>query len=67
MYFSNIDKELKKIESELTYLFKIPFAMQQHNDPDLQLPFDVWKHIAEYASAIFMSKDVNLPDANIPD
>ncbi len=50
MFFSSIESALKEDESDLKYLFKIPFA----KDTDLgsQLPNDVWELIAKDAASI---------------
>jgi len=52
MPFSNIEKELKNLESEIKFLFKIPFA----KDTDLgsELPKELWELIAEKASEIHL-------------
>lgn len=50
--FSSIEKELKKIKSEVEFLFKIPFA--KHTDLGEQLPIEIWGYIAKKASMVYL-------------
>lgn len=52
MFFSTIESTLKKDESDLNFLFNIPFA--KHNDRRSQFPNEIWELIAAKASLIYL-------------